>query len=171
MEKSYASGDRQAFIDQLLGLSPEKLQLYYDDWERYQAKLEEAADNSVADKLEETNQAAADGVKDIFRNIPSEAYAEGVETARQYLQGILDSMGGVDAAAALHLGNIGNIADSAAVQSNPNLSSTEKLIASGKLIPASTPININLNDKAYIKTTIADLISMGRITGGNVFNL
>lgn len=168
MKKSYASGDRQAFIDQLLGLSPEKLQLYYDDWERYQAKLEEAADNSVADKLEETNQAAADGVKDIFRNIPSEAYAEGVETARQYLQGIIDSMGGVDAAAALRLGNI---ADRAAVQSNPNLSSTEKLIASGKLIPASTPININLNDKAYIKTTIADLISMGRITGGNVFNL
>lgn len=166
--KDYASGDRQAFIDQLLGLSPEKLQLYYDDWERYQAKLEEAADNSVADKLEETNQAAADGVKDIFRNIPSEAYAEGVETARQYLQGILDSMGGVDAAAALRLGNIAGMA---AVQNDPNLKSAEKLIASGKLIPASTPININLNDKAYIKTTIADLISMGRITGGNIFNL
>ena len=168
MKKSYASGDRQAFIDQLLGLSPEKLQLYYDDWERYQTRLEESADNAVADKLEETNQAAADGVKDIFKNIPSEAYAEGVETARQYLQGIIDSMGDVDAAAALRLGNI---ADRAAVQNNPNLSSTEKLLVSGKLIPASTPINIILDSKKYVETTIGNLISKGQISGGNVFNL
>lgn len=168
MEKSYASGDRQAFIDQLLGLSPEKLQLYYDDWERYQAKLEEAADNSVADKLEETNQAAADGVKNIFKSIPSEAYNEGVETARQYLQGIIDSMGGVDAAAALRLGNIAGMA---AVQNDPNLKSAEKLIASGKLIPAESIVKFFINDKNFIQTTVGEMFSMGQISGGNVINL
>lgn len=168
MEKSYASGDRQAFIDQLLGLSPEKLQLYYDDWERLQARQEEAAQNAVSNQLDELNSKAADSVKDIFGNIPAEAYAEGVETARQYLQGIIDSMGGLDAAAALRLGNI---ADRTAVQSNPNLSSTEKLIASGKLIPAESVVKFFVNDKNFIKTTVGEMFSMGQITGGNVINL
>ncbi|MDE5859448.1 MAG: hypothetical protein K2H23_03535, partial [Oscillospiraceae bacterium] len=165
---SYADGSRQRYIDQILSLSPENLQLYYGDWEKWQAKQEEFAQDTIQDGLDKTNQAAAEGVKDIFRNIPKEAYEDGIETARQYMQGILDGMSDLDAAAALRLGGI---AERTAVQRNPESSRVEKLLASGALIPASTPININLNDKAYISKTIADLINMGKITGGNPFNL
>lgn len=165
---SYADGSRQRYIDEVLSLSPEDLQLYYQDWEKWQAKQEEFAQDTIQDGIDATNQAAAEGVKDIFGNIPKEAYEDGFETARQYLRGIIDGMGDLDAAAALRLGGI---AERTAVQQNPKSSNVEKLLASGALIPASTPININLNDKAYISRTIADLINMGKITGGNPFNL
>ncbi|MDE5740839.1 MAG: hypothetical protein K2H90_00150, partial [Oscillospiraceae bacterium] len=165
---SFADGSRQRYIDELLGLKPEVLQDYYNDWEKLQAKQEEFAQDVVSDQLDELNDKAAESVKDIFGNILAEAYEDGVETARQYLQGIIDSMGDLDETAALRLGGI---AERTAVQKNPESSNIEKLLASGSLIPASTPINIILNDRQYIKTTIQDMINSGKRTGGNAFGM
>ena len=114
---NYADGSRQRYIDELLNLPADVLQDYYADWERLQDKQEEFAQDAVSDKLDELNQEAAQGAKNIFGNLPAEAYEEGVETARQYLQGIIDNMGGLDNAAAIS--SILDTANRAAIQKNP----------------------------------------------------
>lgn len=165
---NYADGSRQRYIDQLLSLSPEKLQLYYDDWNKLQAKQEEFAQGAIQDKLDETNQAAAEGVSDIFGDLPAEAYEDGIKTAQQYLQGIIDGMEGVNDVNAI----TGILSSSYSYAGNsPQTPKVGGHAAESSAIPASTPININLNDKAYISTTLGELISKGRITGGNTFNL
>lgn len=166
---SYADGSRQRYIDELLSLSSEKLQLYYDDYEKWQAKQEEFAQGAIQDKLDETNQAAAEGVSDIFGNMPEEAYDEGIKTAQQYLQGIIDGMEGVNDVNAIS-GILNSAYNYAADPSYQNKNVGGNSTASNVVL-ASTPININLNDKAYISTTIGELISKGQITGGNPFNL
>lgn len=164
---NYADGSRQRYIDELLSLSPEKLQLYYDDWNKLREEQEKFAQDSIQDDLDATNQAAAEGVKDIFGNIPEAAYEDGIETARQYLQGIIDGMGDLDSAAALKLGGI---ADSTAVQQNPKIKKVAEMIASGELIPSSSVVKIQVNDKNFIQTTVGEMFSKGQITGGSVFN-
>lgn len=166
---SYADGSRQRYIDQLLALSPGKLQLYYSDWERLQAKQEPAAQNSVADKLDDLNAEAADTVSEIFGKMPKEAYESGAETAQSFLQGIADNMDGLNdlnAVAALL-----SISDSktSGTQTNGGTAAVGNGYTE-KVIPVSTPIVININDKQY-NTTIEDLIDLGTRTGGNVLNL
>lgn len=169
---SFSDGSKQRYIDELLGLDPAVLQDYYKDWEDLQKKREEYAQGVIQDKLDETNQAAAEGVSDIFGNIPAEAYEDGVKTAQQYLQGIIDGMEGVNDVDAIK-----GILSSAYVYSAPDLISANysriigKNSAANEVIPISTPININLNDKAYIQTTIGELINQGKRTGGNAFGV
>lgn len=164
---NYADGSRQRYIDELLSLSPEKLQLYYDDWNKLREEQEKFAQDSIQDELDATNQAAADGVKDIFGNIPEAAYEDGIETARQYLQGIIDGMGDLDSAAALQLGGI---ADKTALQQNPKVKNVAEMVASGELIPSSSIVKFIINETEYIKTTVGEMFSKGQITGGSVFN-
>ncbi|MCM1328365.1 MAG: hypothetical protein NC253_02905 [Ruminococcus sp.] len=164
---SFEDGSRQAYIDELLKLPEDKLQAYYADWEDLQKTREEYANDTIADQLDELNKDTLDGVKEIFGDMPAEAYDEGVETARQYLQGIIDNMDGLGNSAAVS--NILNTADAAATVKNPEANVLQKMIAGGKLISSSTPININLNDNKYIKTTIENLINSGKRTGGNAF--
>ncbi len=40
---NYEDDSSQLFIDTLLGLSPDKRQIYYDAWDRYYAKADEIA--------------------------------------------------------------------------------------------------------------------------------
>lgn len=90
---SYEDGSRQSFIDTLLSLSPDKLQLYFSDWERLQAKAEEVSQDQISDELDELNNETADAVSSIFGEMPNAAYEDGAETAKSYLQGIIDNMG------------------------------------------------------------------------------
>lgn len=172
MGLNYASGDRQAFINQLLGLSPDKLQLYYDDWERWQARQEEAATNAVADKVEETNKAAAEGVKNIFGEMIGSAYEDGINTAKSYLQGISDMIGAGIPVSSVISGAYDNFrGNSSQGTAFADKNSVSQLVAAGKLIPAESVLKIFVNDKKFIKTTVGEMFSMGQITGGNVFNL
>lgn len=158
-ELSYEDGQRQRFIDVLLGLSEQNRNLYYSDWERMQKAAESAASAEVSSELDKLNQTTADAVTDIFGQIPQTAYQQGVETAKSYLQGIIDSMGGINNAAAIQ--NILTGTNSGVGQNR----------AAQQVVSTSTPIMINLNDKQYIQTTIGELINQGVITGGNTFNL
>ena len=159
---SFEDGQRQRYIDVLLGLSKEKLALYYNDWERMQKAADEAAAAEISEDLNDVNSATANAVTDIFGSIPQSAYQQGVETAQSYLQGIVDSMGGINNAASLQ--NI--LFGSGTGTANANAKAVQPQAAA-----LSTPIIINLNDKQYIETTIGDLIGQGRLTGGNTFNL
>ena len=96
--------------------------------------------------------------------MPETAYAEGVQTAQSYLQGIIDGMGGVNDLSAIS--GIFTAAYSGAGKTGAANSGNGE-----KYILGSTPITINLNDKQYIETTIQDLIDKGPTTGGNPFNL
>lgn len=157
---NFEDGSRQRFIDSLLGLSQNKLDLYYSDWERLQEKSEQVSQDIVADSAEELNQATIDAVKSTFGNMPSAAYAEGVETAQSYLQGIIDSMGGVNSIDAISQMFTG------AFSGNSGSAGKEQ-----KMIPADTKITINIDGKTHLEATIQELIDKGTRTGGNTLNL
>ena len=96
MQFDYKDGSRQQFIDELLGMSEKQREQYYKDYAAYMAEVEKTGAYDVQDKLDEANQLAAQGVSDIYANMPNEAYQKGKETADSYLQGIIDSMSDYD---------------------------------------------------------------------------
>lgn len=96
MQFDYKDGSRQQFIDELLGMSEKQREQYYKDYAAYMAEVEKTGAYDVQDKLDEANQLAAQGVSDIYANMPDEAYQKGKETADSYLQGIIDSMSDYD---------------------------------------------------------------------------
>lgn len=169
---SYEDGSRQSFIDTLLSLSPDKLQLYFSDWERLQAKAEEASQDQISDELDELNNQTADAVSGIFGEMPNAAYEDGAETARSYLQGIIDNMGDLNDITTISSVLGSNLQTSAAdtalgnARSGKNSASGQSEYISGK-----TQVVINLNDKEYINTTLESLISTSRCSGGKAFNI
>lgn len=96
MQFDYKDGSRQQFIDELLGMSEKQREQYYKDYAAYMEEAEKTGAYDVQDKLDEANQLAAQGVSDIYANMPDEAYQKGKETADSYLQGIIDSMSDYD---------------------------------------------------------------------------
>ena len=96
MQFDYKDGSRQQFIDELLGMSEKQREQYYKDYAAYMEEVEKTGAYNVQDKLDEANQLAAQGVSDIYANMPDEAYQKGKETADSYLQGIIDSMSDYD---------------------------------------------------------------------------
>ena len=96
MQFDYKDGSRQQFIDELLGMSQKQREQYYKDYAAYMEEVEKTGAYDVQDKLDEANQLAAQGVSDIYANMPDEAYLKGKETADSYLQGIIDSMSDYD---------------------------------------------------------------------------
>lgn len=164
MGMNYENGDRQRFIDTLLGLSQHDLQLYYADWAKLQAEQERAAQSMINDDVDALNKETVSAVDKIYNDAIDIAYEKGVETAENWMKGIGDAMSGVnseaDISAILSADRIKNGSTTASTQA-----STEKTVA------ASTPVYINLNDKNFITTTIGKLITGNKLTGKNNFNL
>lgn len=161
MGMNYEDGSRQAFIDTLLGLSSEKLQLYYSDWERLQEKAEQTAQDQISGQLDDLNTETANTVSNIFGSMPKSAYEDGAATAQSYIQGIIDNMGGLnDAKVISSILGIGN-----------NDTQISRKTPYWNTDVSNTPIVINLNDKEYIKTTLGELMRSGMRSGGNTFNL
>lgn len=168
---SYEDGSRQSFIDTLLSLSPDKLQLYFSDWERLQAKAEEVSQDQISDELDELNNQTADAVSSIFGEMPDAAYEDGAETAKSYLQGIIDNMGDLNDITTISsiLGtNSQATTDTASGNAKSGKNSTN---GQSEYISGKTQVVINLNDKQYIQTTLDDLIASGRCSGGKAFNI
>lgn len=157
---NFEDGSRQRFIDSLLGLSQDKLNLYYSDWERLQTKSEQVSQDIIAGSAEELNKETTAAVKSTFGAMPAAAYAEGVETAQSYLQGIIDSMGGINSIDTISQMFTGAFSGSSASSGNGQ-----------KMIPADTKIVFNIDGKKYVETTVQDLIDKGQRTGGNPLNL
>ena len=171
---NYEDGSRQNFINTLLGLSDDSLQLYFSDWERWQAKAEEVSQDLISDDLDDLNKKTTDAVNSIFGDDAAEvAYEDGAEVAQNFLQGIIDNMGDLNDAATISamLGitsgtGAGAEASSAGKSGKGGGSDGSSGSSEGK-----TPIIINLNDKEFIKTYIEDLIASGKRSGGNTFGL
>lgn len=172
---NYSDGSRQSFIDTLLGLSKDKLDLYFSDWDRLQAKAEEQSQNLISDDLEELNTKTADTVSGIFASMPESAYEDGAATAQSYIQGIIDNMGDINDKKAISslLGLGSGIMETKISQqtANSNGGNASENNRSEQNVSINTPIIINLNDKEYIRTTVGELISAGKRSGGNTFNL
>lgn len=96
MQFDYKDGSRQQFINELLGMSDKQREQYYKDYAEYMQEVEKTGAYDVKDKLEEANLMAAQGVNDIYANMPDAAYEQGKATADSYIQGIIDSMSGYD---------------------------------------------------------------------------
>ncbi len=154
----YQSGEQQNYINSLLGLSPENLQKYYSDWAAVQATAEQVSQSMVQEDLNSLNQKTASAVTDIFGSMPKSAYAQGQETAQSYLQGIVDSMTGVNSSADIStiLGKTATATTTASQQ---------------KTVSASTPINFYIDGKKAISATLEELLKNNRLTGGNNINL
>lgn len=170
---NYEDGSRQNFINTLLGLSDDSLQLYFSDWERWQAKAEEVSQDLISDDLDDLNQKTADAVDSIFGDVAEGAYEDGVEVAQNFLQGIIDNMGDLNDAAAISA----MLGITSGTGAGTNASATGTNASSGGTsgttteVSSKTPIIINLNDKEYINTSIEELIAAGKRSGGNTFNL
>ena len=154
----YQSGDRQNYINSLLGLSPESLNKYYSDWAAVQATAEQVSQSMVQEDLNSLNEKTANAVTDIFGNMPKTAYAQGQETAQSYLQGVIDSMTGVNSSADIS-GILGKTTATATASSQQ------------KTVSASTPINFYIDGKKAITKTIEELLKGNVLTGGNNINL
>lgn len=157
---NFEDGSRQRFIDSLLGLSQDKLNLYYSDWERLQVKSEQVSQDIISGSAEELNKETTAAIKSTFGAMPAAAYAEGVETAQSYLQGIIDSMGGINSIDTISQMFTGAFSGSSASSGNGQ-----------KMIPADTKIVFNIDGKKYIETSVQELIDKGQRTGGNLLNL
>lgn len=169
---NYEDGSRQNFINTLLGLSDDSLQLYFSDWERWQEKAEEVSQGLISDDLDDLNQKTTDAVDSIFGDVANGAYEDGAEVAQNFLQGIIDNMGDLNDAAAISamLGiTSGTGAGTEASSAGKNGKGGGDGSSGGS--EGKTPIIINLNDKEYIKTYIEDLIASGKRSGGNTFGL
>lgn len=165
----YDSGARQSMINTLLGLSAEKRKLYYDDYEKYNAKAKEVAQKQVQDEADELNRTTSAAVEEAFSSVTNSAYIAGADTAKSFLQGISDNMSDL-------LTAMSGTTDLDTIRALLNIDSN--MFAGSAKDPASTdgdfyntPIIINLNDKQYINTTLGDLMERGQLTGGNTFNL
>ncbi len=170
---NYEDGSRQNFINTLLGLSDDSLQLYFSDWERWQEKAEEVSQGLISDDLDDLNQKTTDAVDSIFGDVANGAYEDGAEVAQNFLQGIIDNMGDLNDAAAISA----MLGITSGTGAGTNASATDASTSSGGTsgstteVSSKTPIIINLNDKEYIKTYIEDLIASGKRSGGNTFGL
>ena len=153
----YQSGEQQNYINSLLGLSPESLQKYYSDWAAVQATAEQVSQSMVQEDLNSLNQKTASAVTDIFGSMPKSAYAQGQETAQSYLQGIVDSMTGVNSSA-----DISTILGKTTATTS---------VSQQKTVPISTPINFYIDGKKAISATLEELLKNNRLTGGNNINL
>lgn len=96
MQFDYKDGSRQQFINELLGMSEKQREQYYKDYAEYMEEVKKTGQYDVQDKLDEANKMAADGVADIYSNMPDVAYQKGKDTADSYIQGIIDSMSEYD---------------------------------------------------------------------------
>lgn len=169
----FEDGSRQTFIDTLLGLSDESLQLYFSDWERWQEKAEEVSQDLISDDLDELNSKTTNAVDSIFGDVAENAYEDGAEVAQNFLQGIIDSMGDLNDAAAISamLGITSGTGAGTNASTTGTNTSSGGTSASATDVSSKTPIIINLNDKEYINTSIEELIAAGKRSGGNTFNL
>ncbi len=166
--KSYDDGSRQKFIDTILGLSENNRKLYYEDWEKLQGKQQEAADMSISDKLKDVNMETTNSVEDVFGSMSALAYEDGEETARSYLQGIIDGMGGLnDINTISSIFNTALFPDTAATNRNNSTSDNSKMLSAFSGIK----LTINVNEKETVTKTIGELIGMGAVSGGAVFNI
>lgn len=169
----FEDGSRQNFINTLLGLSNDSLQLYFSDWERWQAKAEEVSQDLISDDLDDLNSKTANAVDSIFGDVAEGAYEDGAEVAQNFLQGIIDNMGDLNDAAAISA----MLGITSGTGAGTNASATGTNASSGGTsgttteVSSKTPIIINLNDKEYINTSIEELIAAGKRSGGNTFNL
>ena len=129
----YQSEDRQNYINSLLSLKPENLDKYYSDWESIQSTAEQVSQSMIKDDLDTLNQKTADAVNGILGSMPAAAYSEGQKTAQSYLQGIVDSMTGVNSSADIS-GILGKTTATTATSQQ-------------KTVPISTPINFYIDGK------------------------
>lgn len=136
-----------------------------------QAKAEEVSQDQISDELDELNNQTADAVSSIFGEMPDAAYEDGAETAKSYLQGIIDNMGDLNDITTISsiLGtNSQATTDTASGNAKSGKNSTN---GQSEYISGKTQVVINLNDKQYIQTTLDDLIASGRCSGGKAFNI
>ena len=159
MQFDYKDGSRQQFINELLGMSDKQREQYYKDYAEYIAEVRKTGQYDVQDKLDEANQMAADGVADIYSNMPDVAYQKGKDTADSYIQGIIDSMSEYDP---LISGGFANI-----LNGNANTTSSG---SGGNLYSGDTVINFVVDGAKLVSMTLDELKQSVR-RGGNPLNV
>lgn len=169
MNLSYESGDRQGFIKELLRMSDEQRQAYYNDFAEYYAETERAAQNEVRDDLNKADETAKQGIKDIYGSMPEEAYEQGVETAQAYIDGINETMSGADA---IRAANLDLAAKERSAASDRETSSIKSIVSQlTDLINrenTSQPMNIYLDGKKVWQGFLNDSIKAIKLSDGRI---
>ncbi len=164
MGLSYDSGERQGYIDELLKMSDEQRKKYYRDIDAYLAAAEGAAEAEVSDKLSDADRLAREGIEKIYGSLPADAYDKGVATARSFIDGINSEMAAADE---LRLSAADVQSREAFTAARSELQSGANNQRGGNYYEGSTPINIYIDGKAAIKSTLDSLLRKNKLTGGN----
>lgn len=157
MEMDYNSGERQGYISELLRMSESDLQKYYKDVDNYYSLVNQEAQKKVEDKLREADEAAAEGIMQIWESRPDIAYEKGAEEATAYINGLIDTM---------------READSLRLK-GPDFKSTITEVSgksSGASAGAAMPkdIIINLDGREVIKISMDKYINDINYSGGMI---
>ena len=160
MGLSYDSGERQGVISEILNMNSRQRAKYYSDAEKYYAEADNAATADTADKLKEADRIAKEGIEKIYGDMPKESYIKGTDTAKSYLQGIIDVMGGTDP-----LRRMGADIGSAAAASSVSGNGGTTQVYSGNM-----KIVIEIDGKQQI-FTLNELAQRNIMTGGNSANV
>lgn len=167
---NYASGERQAYIDTLLSIPADKLQQYYNDWNRLQARQESAADLAVEEELEEANKEAENAIAstiEMLDNVSKSAYEKGAETAKNFFQGLIDNMNGLNDTETINAVFRAGYAN----RSGISVRAKETLTNAQKVISADTPLTIFIDRQKAIETTLWKILDAGNRSGGNILHL
>lgn len=167
---NYANGDRQDYINTLLSLPADKLQQYYNDWNKLQARQESAANLAVEEELEETNKEAEKAISstnEMLDRVSKSAYEKGAETAKNFFRGLTDSMNGLNDTETINAVFRSGYAD----RSGMSVRAKETLTTAQNVISADTPIKIFIDRQEAIETTLWKILDAGSRSGGNVLHL
>lgn len=179
MSLDYDSGERQGYINELLGMNSGQREKYLRDIENYYAELDKTAAAEIQDDINEADKTARNAVSEIYGSMPEDAYQSGTDTAKSYLQGIIDEMNSaapmrfagadVSIAAANKQAFSGAMsADSGKFQSlMESQRSMLQAMPAGNWLNVKTPINISIAGEKAISTTLEKLLSKNTLTGGN----
>ena len=156
---SMSFDDRCEAVKELLKMSDASRNLYYTDYKKYKSTQLDAAKEQTAEKTAQLNEEAKNAVDDILASQPESSYANGVNTAKAYLQGIIDTLGG----AGVPVDIIGSLRGRTTAD---NSSASDGVSGSGDSISTKSAINIYLGDTVITSTVEKELKKAG-ILGRN----
>lgn len=165
MSLSFDSGERQGVINEILNMSEKQREKYYADSDKYFAAANDAAKADTADKVEEADKIAKEGIEKIYSDLPQESYQKGMETAQSYLQGIMDVMSQTDTLRLMGADN-----STAAANSKAQGGTSASGAATGNYFSGDMKIVIDVGGKQQT-FTLNDIVKNNVLTGGNTLNV
>ena len=153
----YDSGDRQKYIDELLGMSDEDRERYDKEYQNYLAEVQKTAEYDNQGSINALEAASDTALESLDK--ATEYYEVGYSMAQEYYKGMADALNEV------------GIYDTAGIMSRSDVYTQGEAgtagSAAGNYISTDTVISISVAGSEIIRGTIDDYLRGNLISGGN----